>query len=66
MAGSKWDAVQMAPADPILGVAIAYKQDPSPNKVHLVRDCAHTLRPHAPCSSTTCSTAAPASRGCSP
>ena len=42
MAGSKWDAVQMAPADPILGVAIAYKQDPSANKVRLVRNCAHT------------------------
>ena len=34
---NKWDAVEMAPADPILGVAIAYKQDPLPpsQKVNL-------------------------------
>jgi len=30
---SKWDAVPMAPADPILGVAIAYNNDPHPSKV---------------------------------
>jgi hypothetical protein len=27
---SKWDAVRMAAADPILGVAVAYNKDPLP------------------------------------
>ena len=27
---NKWDAVKMAPADPILGVAIAFNKDPLP------------------------------------
>jgi len=34
---NKWDAVEMAPADPILGVAVAYRADPLPpsQKVNL-------------------------------
>ncbi len=32
---SKWNAVPMAPADPILGVAVAFNADPSPKKVNL-------------------------------
>ncbi|EKX37574.1 hypothetical protein GUITHDRAFT_158574 [Guillardia theta CCMP2712] len=36
MAGkSRWSEVTMAPADPILGVAVAYNADPSPKKVNL-------------------------------
>ena len=32
---SKWNSVPMAPADPILGVAVAFNADPSPKKVNL-------------------------------
>ena len=32
---NKWGAVPMAPADPILGVAVAFNADPSPQKVNL-------------------------------
>ena len=32
---SMWSMVPMAPADPILGVAVAFNADPSPQKVNL-------------------------------
>eukprot|EP00960_Hanusia_phi_P069762 767160-Hanusia_phi.AAC.2 len=34
-AGSMWAKVEMAPPDPILGVAVEYNKDPSPKKVNL-------------------------------
>ncbi|EKX53618.1 hypothetical protein GUITHDRAFT_64004 [Guillardia theta CCMP2712] len=34
-AGSMWSKVEMAPPDPILGVAVEYNKDPSPKKVNL-------------------------------
>ena len=37
MASNKWDAVQMAPADPILGVAVAFRKDTHPQKVPFSR-----------------------------
>jgi len=33
--GSRWEHVQMAPADPILGVTDAWRADPNPNKINL-------------------------------
>eukprot|EP00287_Rhodomonas_sp_CCMP768_P021677 CAMPEP_0202821550 /NCGR_PEP_ID=MMETSP1389-20130828/10448_1 /ASSEMBLY_ACC=CAM_ASM_000865 /TAXON_ID=302021 /ORGANISM="Rhodomonas sp., Strain CCMP768" /LENGTH=414 /DNA_ID=CAMNT_0049494333 /DNA_START=19 /DNA_END=1263 /DNA_ORIENTATION=+ len=35
MKASTWSKVPMAPADPILGVAVAYAADPDPRKVNL-------------------------------
>lgn len=32
---SRWAKVEMGPADPILGLTVAFKNDPSPNKVNL-------------------------------
>ena len=32
---NRWQGVPMAPADPILGVAVAFNADPSPRKINL-------------------------------
>ncbi len=32
---NRWQEVPMAPADPILGVAVAFNADPSPHKINL-------------------------------
>ncbi len=32
---NRWQGVPMAPADPILGVAVAFNADPSPQKINL-------------------------------
>jgi hypothetical protein len=58
----QWKNVPLAPVDPILGVAVAYNADPSPNKINLgigayrdsngkpivLRCTLHTLTTHSP------------------
>ncbi len=35
LGGNKFASVQLAPPDPILGMSVAFKNDPSPDKVDM-------------------------------